>query len=801
MSSQSEPSSAEPSSKQIDVDSSVTAEPAAKAEPSPASEPTTSAEPSAEVASSEESTAEPEPSSSETTKKSGNKNGKVLSYDDEPASSNTTPSSIERKDDGMDNMNKDSVESSTARKQQYTYDFVPSESPAVREEKTHDQQEHSSNTSEQTIMRPFQQMPVVEGSTVRSSTEQPAPVTEDLSDDTPMPTGSYFRIKSTEQRTEVNVMDGNVTPASVEQTSPTIYSTAAPIKLQYDDNNSQPAIRVVPVASSASSSDSPAYSVTENISEQSPFLPENENGETVLNILHTPHDDDSAEPKAKSLNIDDDDSLETDDENSISDHEITPKKVYKVQFPDNETTVMKEIDSKTEEVPSDSTEMYTVQESRTHSHDNVESTKMHEKQSSEETMEISHMQMGGAVPTTIIPVNSDHNDDSMEMEPMTDLTDLMSMISGKKLAPELSSSSSSATEESTETLMVDQTTYQARNPMKGIDAISSTEVTSTEHSKEEQIVSSSSEASNEQIPSAEPTPTSEPKVQTASQSSEESELTTIRVEQTVSAVSVTNHTETKNEIITTTSGVTSEISATAEPTLSLSNTDEKTPPLNDTESMATKANEAVKSDVATTTTENASAKSSSESMTEVSTSAKLAESEVSPSAEPTPSGSTETAQNTKNSEMDLKVIPLHTSRRPDRDDTTIKDDSQSKSSSEEEDEAIESTTGHFLSQATFQPSNKPSVGTSLKSSDKDGNDTTRNDYGPDYVSNDENNSTNVSFNDSSSSTSPAPMPNPNFVGYTRCTAGQFECLNGTSIIDGSACISLSQRCDAIAHCR
>lgn len=791
---QGEPSSAEPSSKQIDIDSSVTAEPAAKAEPSPASEPTTSAEPSPEIASSEETTAEPTPSSPDTTKKSGNKNGKVLSYVDEPISSNTTTSSIERKDENMDNMNKDSVESSTARKQLYTYDFTPSESPIVREEKTQDQQEHSSNTSEQTIMRPFQQMPVVEGSTLRSSTEQPAPVTEDLSDDTPMPTGSYFRVKSTEQRTELNVMDGNVTPASVEQTPPTIYSTAAPIKLQYEDNNARPAIRVVPVSSS--SSDSPTYSVTENISEQSPFLPENENGDTDLNILHTPHDDDSAEPKAKSLNIDEDDSSENDDANSISDHEINPKKTYKVHFPDDGSTVLKEIDGKTEETPSDSTEMYHLKESRTH---DTQSTKMYEKHSSEETMEISHMQKGGAVPTTIIPVNSDHNDDSMEMEPMVDISDLMSMSNGKKLAAELSSPSSSATEESTETLMVDQTTYQARSPMKSIYA-SSTEVSSTEHSKEEQIAPSSSEASNEQIPSAEPTPTPEPKVQTASQSSEESELTTIRVEQTVSAVSVTNHTETKNEIITTTSAAAaaSEISPTAEPTLSLSNTDEKTPPLNDTESNATKSNAALKSDNATTTSENANMKSSTESLTESSTSVKLAESETSPSAEPTPSGSTETAQKTV-AEMDLKVIPLHTSRRPDRDDIAIRDDSQTEKSSseEEEEESTETTTGHFLSKATFQPSNKQSVGTSLKSSDKDGNDTTSNENGPENVSND-----NVSFNDSSSSsTPPAPMPNPDFVGYTRCTAGQFECVNGTSIIDGSACISLSQRCDAIEHCR
>lgn len=788
--------STEPSSKQIDVDS-VTAEPISKVEPSPASEPAASTEPSPEIIASEETTAEPSSSSSspDTSKKSSNKNGKVLTYSEE------LTSSIERKDDDMDSANKDSVESSTARKQMYTYDFVPSETPIVREEKTQDQQEHSSNTSEQTIMRPFQ--PTVEGSTLRSSTEQPAPVTEDLSDDTPMPTGSYFRAKSTEQRTEVNIMDGNVTPASVEQTPPTIYSTTAPIKLQYDDN-SQPAIRVVPVASS--SSDSPTYSVTENISEQSPFLPENENGDTILNILHTPHDDDSGEPKAKSLNIDEDDSLENDDANSISDHEITPKKTYKVvaavpHFPDNSSTVLKEVDGKTEGIPSDSTEMYNLQESRTHNHDNTESTKMYEKHSSEETLEISHMQKGGAVPTTIIPVSSDQNDDSMEMEPMTDMTDIMSMISGKKLIAELAASSSSgSTEESTETLMVDQTTFQARNPVKSVDA-SSTEMSSTEHSKEEQIVPSSSEASGEQIPSAEPTPS--PKVETASQSSGESELTTIRVEQTVSAVSVTNHTETKNEIITTTSGgLASEISPTAEPTLSLSNTDEKTPPLNDMESNTTKSNAAVKSDIAPTTTptsENANMKSSTESMTETSTSIKLAESEPNSSAEPTPSESTETAQNPKVSEMDLKVIPLHTSRRPDRDDTAIKDDSQTENSSEGE--STESTTGHFLFQATFQPSNKQSVGTSLNSSDKDGNDrTVSNDNGPENAFNDMN-STNVNFNDSSSSTSPVPMSNPDFVGYTRCTAGQFECLNGTSIIDGSACISLSQRCDAIAHCR
>lgn len=791
-----EPSTAEPSANQTDI-GSVTSEPISKVEPSPSGEPTsgeptstepTSAEPtSAEPTSAEKTAAEPIPevvavdataepaaeASPDNSKKS-NKNGKELSYDESHE------------------------ESSMQRKQQYTYDFNSHENDKINDEKPQDQHEHSLNATEESIVMPG----IESSSTMRSSSEQPAPVTEDLSDDTPMPTENYFKPKSIEQRTEVNVMDGSVTPSSVSQTSPTIYSTTAPIKIEYEEN---PTVRVV-----STSSESPSYSVTENILEQSPFLPENENGDSILNILHTTHDDD--ETKGKSLNLDGDDSLENEDANAISGPEILPQKTYKIaKIEQNETTVLKEVNSiestTEEELPSDSTEMYKLQESRTHNHDSNEATKSIEKQS-EETLEFSH----GAVPTTIIPF--DGSDNSSEMEKMTGLSDLISMneqtlTDGKEveIASSSISPSSDASDETTE-LRMEQTTFQARNVMKNIEAESneSNEEASTEQMKEQQMISSTSEqmeSSSEKVeelsPSAEPSaPIKEETTMKVSENSSlesESDSTTIRIEPTVSAESVTNHTETKNEITITASEQSDEVNPTAEPSLLASNTDEKTPPLEDMENKSESM--AISEKIMQSSTESIFETSSSvKSIEETSPVAEPTSSESSPAAEPS---STEAETSTKYTEDNLKVIPLETTKRPDDNRTT---------EAQTEKEATETTTGHFLSEATFQPSTKPLVETSLKSSDNEGKDTTSNDNEKKNVSNKDEMNVNDD-NDSSVTTQSTTMTTttmtmettskPNFT-YTRCTAGQFECVNGTSIIDGGSCISSGQRCDAIPHC-
>lgn len=39
-----------------------------------------------------------------------------------------------------------------------------------------------------------------------------------------------------------------------------------------------------------------------------------------------------------------------------------------------------------------------------------------------------------------------------------------------------------------------------------------------------------------------------------------------------------------------------------------------------------------------------------------------------------------------------------------------------------------------------------------------------------------------------------------FTGFSRCASGQFQCVNGTSIKDGSYCIPKSDRCDSVDHC-
>ncbi|XP_055326468.1 uro-adherence factor A-like isoform X3 [Sitodiplosis mosellana] len=773
-----EPTIAEPSPKHSDVEHKsediehVTSEPISKVEPSP------------DIIAEEDSTAEP-------SSKKNNKNGKELNYDEEPLS--------EEKDLSSDlegtTISLNGHTESTTRKQKYTYDF--------------DATSHSDDTNEKVEISSEQHgHSAAEGSTLRSASEQPAPVTEDLSDDTPLPTENYFKkvTKTVEQRTEVNVMDGTVTPSSINLTSPTVYSTTAPIKLEHETTSAQPTVRLAPT------SESPMYSVTENILEQSPFLPENENGDSPLNILTsshilrgTTHDDEEA--KAKTLDIEEE-SSENDNANFISGPEIIPQKTYKLEgatvVAQNSTTALKEIEASEEktEIPSDSTEIYHLQESRTHNHDNIKAI----ENQSEETLEFSHHTEGGAVPTTVIPFSKSDDEDSTEMEEMTE-SDLLSLQEDKSAGNGIASSSilpvsSSTIESSTERL--DETTLvEARHLNKDIEAIPSEseeeQASSTEHL--EQLVSSTSESvatSSEKIveisPSAEPSiPVNDEKETTVlplESSSAKIDSTTVSVEQTVSTVVGSNETETK---ISPANEQSDEVSPTAEPSISASESENSTPALTQSESDSSKSADLTKSEISTTTSEKIDVKSSTEPLPmEKSPSPEPVPSETTPSAEPIPSETTTPAAEPSSTEAAkladdaLKVIPLETTRKPD-DDKTSEDETKKMNG----EETTESTTGHFLLKATFQPINE-SVETSLNSSLNSFHDSTS-------IKNEDDENVPVSHVSPVNESSIASTP-PSTFGYTRCTAGQFECLNGTSITDGSSCISLSQRCDSNPDC-
>lgn len=647
----------------------------------------------------------------------------------------------------------------TTRKQIYTYDFHPQVYSSSENQRTETSSESHKHSSEPSIS--LSNQTVVEEAILRSASEQPAPVTEDLSDDTPMPTENYFKKSPTavEQRTEINIMDGTVTPSSINITSPTIYSTTAPIKLEYEDS-SKPPVRLAPY----STSENPMYSVTENILEQSPFLPENENGDSILNILHASHDD-IEESNAKAMDIEDESSSENENSNLISGSEIIPQKAYKIEGSpsdsQNSTTIPKEVEPSEEktDTPSDSTEIYSLQESRTHNHDKIGAAKTIKNQS-DETMEFSHNTEGGVVPTTIIPFAKNSNEDSTEMEQMT-ISDLPSMLHEEKSHPNespsssvLPSSSSTTTEENREKLD-EISMVEGRNINKNIEAIFSDFKTSSTEQME-QLFSSTSEKVTTlgekvvEISSlAEPSATDNHDMETTILPSEQSSTPPTKVDSTIISMEQTTLDMTKNietdvkfeEISSTNES--DEVSPPPEPSLSSGDMDSSTWVLKP---------------------ESSKAKTKVEKIETTSTTV------ISPS-------STESQTHIRPTSDELKVIPLQTTVKPD-DDEKIN-----------EEEVTESTTGHFLSKATFQLINQ-SVETSVKSFEN-GNDSTSTEKDNEQKAILNVNSTNESYEYPTSKTK---------FGYSRCTAGQFECLNGTSVTDGGACISLSQRCDAIPHC-
>lgn len=641
--------------------------------------------------------------------------------------------------------------SSTTRKQKYTYDFESSMS-AVENETSKDQSE-SSISSEKVVVVPVHAM-ITE---ITSTSEQPAPVTEDLSDDTPIPTTeNYFKsAKSIEEQTEkINIMDGSTASEILKSATQSIYSTTAPIKIEYDEassgSRSQPA------------NPNPTYSVTENVYEQSPYLPESENGETFLNILHANHDEfaqnDTDDVKIKSL---DEESSENDNDsaNLISDSENKAEKPIQneekssdIKSTSESSKLMSSIDEEKTAIP-DSTEMYHLQESRTHNHDK------------------SGPQSIVGIDSTEISMNSEE-DESTTMNILIE-----SSSSSTKLEP-------IANEKSI--VLLESKTIQERSNQKNIEAIASepsSEPTSepiseplsepiTEPSSEP-ITEPSSEPSSESSSEPPSEPSSEPSSEPTSEPSSEpsSDPTIEPSSEPIQPSSKTTSSSKEN---------TEEIIPSAEPAINEKEAT-TTPPLNNVSSQTETATENKKV-METTTSEKSNIQSSTiETAKNLPTKEEMKVDEEPTLTTVTPSNETSTEYQ-KKSEHKLKVIPL-------TDTTTIDPDDPNEMSTETEtvqssdEESVESTTGHFLSKATFQLISK-SVGTSLNTSDVQPTKT--------HVNNDKDNVTPIQTFISSTEKA-------NYI-YSHCTAGQFECKNGTSIKDGGSCINLSERCDSITHC-
>lgn len=649
----------------------------------------------------------------------------------------------------IESFDSSSVEGSTTRKQKYTYDFESSDSSTekkldeINEEEIKktvilpvhvEHAEHSSENPEKTILIE----PALESSTVQSSSEKPAPVTEDLSDDTPMPTENYFKaVKISSPRAELNVMD-TTTPNPIQTASEsTIYSTTAPIKIDHEDAR----LRSEQISSS---SQKPMYAVTENILEQdtssplnnggnvdqSPFLPESENGESFLSILH--HEDaiqneTTDEVKAKKIDIEEEHNdaalLENENENSNL-----------ISGPLTHLEHVESSDEKTE-IPSDSTEVYHTQESRSHNHEknrvpDVTSESNEKSTESSETLIIDHLNHIEE-PTKTLPVTSDVEESTEQLIESTE--EASTEQNEKKLLPvevkvsteAVSSTSPSSTtseksteteeEQSTETDLVKDTTVEAKNLNK-TDIQAEVEETTVE----EHIVSTDhvSESTSEQVS------TSSEHVEKVSSTEESLPSST-----EISSESSSTTTTTASPLVNSISNQSSEFSEDSSNSIKYLSVEElKVIPLSTT---------------STTTT-------------------------TSPIESPEDS-STETETSTENSE-----------------------------------ESTESTTGHFLSNTTFRLIPSESIETSLNESanaminnSEDHLEMTTTEKIEKLMQTTEeiNQKEDVDEIDDIEHS----MEKANFA-YTLCTAGQFECKNGSSIKTGGKCISLSERCDSIKHC-
>lgn len=144
----------------------------------------------------------------------------------------------------------------------------------------------------------------------------------------------------------------------------------------------------------------------------------------------------------------------------------------------------------------------------------------------------------------------------------------------------------------------------------------------------------------------------------------------------------------------------------------------------------------------------------------------------------------------KPSEESLKVIPLNKEDKQIQTEPAIAT-SSTESESNAQTTTIESVTGHFLVHETFPLAHSSSFETSNTSEQK-----TQIVVSKSQSSNDHESLARVVKSDGLD----AIAVESGVATFSKCTAGQFECLNGTSIKDGSSCINLSERCDAVAHC-
>lgn len=502
------------------------------------------------------------------------------------------------------------------------------------------------------------------------------------------------------------------------------------------------------------------YSVTENILEhdavatpvgnsippadqpidQSPFLPEVENNETLLSILHGGHDIDvhneTDDLKSK---------YESDDANAnLIEGPISVQKIVPLQAVSSTTenlpkssTTNEALETSLNETHSDSTEVYNLQESRSH---NIEKGIAAETENENVTTENvdSSTELAEENNTRSISLSTtDANADMDSTEKQTELDSIPATepVSEPSSEPSPSSSTTDVNAEGTSTeklLKAEQTetdiipaTEPASEPSPSSSLEPSTEPASEpvpEKSTESSIVLNTSEASQPEEQSSSsiaPSTSSENPVESSSQSTPSSSTTELPV------VDVR------------------QISSSEGPT--------------STEVDATDAS------LEQTTFDSAESLESSSSKEERSS-----------STESSPSSSEPTTIE-RESDTELKVIPLPSST------TTAEDPPPEKSTTSNEtntasEESTETTTGHFLSKATFHLNSSDSLGTS-EPSDK----------------------TQTPETMTTTTTVAVPIERSNF-NYSRCTAGQFECQNGTSIKDGSACINQNERCDSIFQC-
>lgn len=581
---------------------------------------------------------------------------------------------------------------------------------------------------------------VISDSAEESKTEFPAPVTEDLSDDTPMPTETYFKApKSLEQRTELNVMDGftTTTPRNADKVSSTVYSTTSPIKVNFDESFSSSS------ESSAEVSTSPKtmYAVTEDTSEhdngpphqvdQSPFLPEGENNATLLNILHAGHDvepqNETEEIVVTRTEVHESNSASKENEDTSKEHVMsvvipvvvatTTERITSSGLPTSQEITTIIADASTE-VPIESTEVYNLQESRTHNHDK------HDEKLSEEAATV--------IPSTFAADQRKEIDDKLEDVAEgsgdDDKDNVTSVIILAGTSTTTVASSTASSEESSSTASTTTTTESSPISLVSEEIVPIT-VESVEVTKSEEQSSSSTSDSSEKLVTSSILDESS----SVESATEQIRLGSIESDEPVVILTSAEHDEPKSsESVSST-----EDQSQAErehPDLSKLNND-----VWDQDERFTKSKEFY-NDVYL-----------------------------------------------KRSDNDLKVIPL--SKEAKKDNATAETDQQNEEKeSNAEETKTETTTGHFLDEATFHLMNKSSFEASKSSEQKPQT---------------------LELVNVVKSTVEASTPNSDehlksnseaIPAFSRCTAGQFECLNGTSIKDSTNCINLSERCDSITHC-